>query len=289
MLYGPSEPAGILIKLEGSNITIRGRGIIDGSALPKISHVVNGVTHLGGTKMIWAHGSGIQVEGIILRDSGAQTLHINESDNVSVTNIKVFGWRLNSDGTNIDNSRNVVVSNSFYRSYDDLIAVKAGNDTGKVANITVKGCVLWNEKAHALTLGRVLKADVDGVLFTESDIIHDKGNDALLAIHNDSQGGVRNITFDNLRVEESTRLIWLTIKAAKEGDDASRGHIDGITFRNITAPIPSGKGPNINLEGSSSSNEIDNVIFDGVTIGGARLQSGDVKSNEFVGRVAVTP
>ena len=283
--WTPGQHKNSVFKFSGSNITVRGRGIIDGSTMPK---EYNG--EKVGTHLLLGQGSGLQVEGITLRDSSSWSLRINESDNVLITNVKVFGWRENSDGTDIDNSRNVVVSDSFYRTYDDLVVVKTSRvGGGESSNITVKGCVLWNEKAHALTLGTELKEKVNGVLFTDCDIIHDKGHDALLATLDDHQGGVKNVTFKDLRVEESMRLIFLAVRETPKGRDDDRGYIDTVTFQNITAPVPSRAGPNIELAGFGPGNALNSVIFDNVTIGGVRLQSGDVHANSFVGQITITP
>ncbi|AXC14441.1 hypothetical protein ACPOL_5187 [Acidisarcina polymorpha] len=275
----PGQTSGALFNLIGSNIVLRGRGIIDSSLVPQIP---NG-------DLIYASVNGLTVEGVTLRDAANWTFHINTSRNVQVSNIKVFGWRLNSDGTDVDSSQNVTIANSFYRTYDDLVAIKTDNTVGSATNVTVKGCVLWNEKGHALTVGSELKQAANDILFTDSYVIHDKGHDALLAVFDGDSGVVSDVTFENLQVEESMRLISLYVGLTAWSSSSNRGKINDVIFRNIIAPVPSRTGPNLDLEGFSSLNGVDNISFENVTVGGLPLQLNEVQQNQFVGGLMVTP
>ena len=85
--------------LRGSGITLRGRGIIDGSALhdPRAEPA-------GGRK---APTSASRASSSAIRAPG--TMPIRQSDRVTVQNVKILGYRANSDGIDICNSRDVTV------------------------------------------------------------------------------------------------------------------------------------------------------------------------------------
>jgi polygalacturonase len=50
---------------------------------------------------------------VILRDSSTWTIPIRQSDRVTVENVKLLGYRANSDGIDICNCRDVTVDGAF--------------------------------------------------------------------------------------------------------------------------------------------------------------------------------
>ncbi len=174
-VIGPDEPSRIssysglktyspTLVLRGDHITLRGRGIIDGSRC---------TTHA--RQLLVVQGADVRVEGVVLRDSSTWTIPIRQSDRVTVENVKILGYRANSDGIDICNSRDVTVRGCFLRTLDDLVVVKTNGTQGEARRIVVRDCVLWNEVAHALSIGAELRQNVDDVLLTNCDVIHDKG------------------------------------------------------------------------------------------------------------------
>ena len=264
------------IELLGENISIRGRGIIDAGGC---------TTH--SRNMIVVRGSNITLEGIILRDSPTWTIPVRESDHVKIDNIKLIGYRANSDGIDICNSRNVTVENCFIRTLDDLIVVKTPrNGKGEVKSIVARNCVLWNQVAHALSIGAEITKNVDDVLFTDCDIIHDQGREWSLRVYQSDAAQVSNVRFENIRIEESIKFISLWIGKAVWSTDQDRGNIQGITFKNIRA---AGAPLTIDLKGFDGDHGIGNVIFEHVTLNDKHLTSDMVHTNEFVKNVSIQP
>ena len=262
-------------ELRGRNITFRGRGIIDSSACP---------THARNPLMV--RGQDIAIEGVILRDSSTWTIPVRQSDRVTVRNVKLLGYRANSDGIDVCNSRDVTIEDCFIRTLDDLIVVKADKGAGPVRRITARRCVLWNEVAHALSVGAELRDDVDGVLFEDCDVIRDKGREWTLRVYHCDAAQVANVVFRNIRIEETRKLISLWIGKASWTRDAERGHIRGVTFERITA---TGAECRIELTGFDAGHAVEDVTFRDVTLNDAPLAPADVKSNAFVRNVAVQP
>jgi hypothetical protein len=55
-------------------------------------------------------------------------------------------WRYNSDGIDVCASRNVVIRDSFVRSFDDCFVARGvclEDEVGPVENVTIENCVLW--------------------------------------------------------------------------------------------------------------------------------------------------
>jgi len=268
-------PRGSAFVLEGSNITLRGRGIIDGSLCPHRSR-----------NLVSVRGTNIVVEGVILLDSSVWTVPIRRSENVTIKNLKLIGYRANSDGIDICNSRNVEVAGCFIRTWDDLVVVKTDKGQGEAKQITVRDCVLWNEVAHALSIGAELRENVSDVVFRDCDVIHDKGREWTLRVFHCDSARVRNIRFENLRVEETRKLMSLWIGTAIWTRDPQRGHIENVTFKNIRA---TGDNPRIEFKGFDAEHAITGVTCENVVINGQPLTLGQIRRNDFVRNVRVTP
>ncbi len=285
-VIGPEEPSRIssysglktyspTFVLRGDNIRFRGRGIVDGSRCT--THARN---------LVVVQGKDIAMEGIILRDSSTWNVPIRGSERVTVRNVKVLGYRANSDGIDICNSRQVKVEGCFLRTLDDLVVVKTDQGRGTAGGIVVTNCVLWNEVAHALSIGAELRETVEDVVFTDCDVIHDKGREWTLRVYHCDSAWIRKVRFENLRIEESPRLISLWIGKAFWTRDNERGHIEGVEFRNIEAAA---NPLRVELQGADAEHAVDNVKFENVVVNGRPLTAKDVKTNGFVRRGEVRP
>ncbi|HTH81589.1 MAG TPA: glycosyl hydrolase family 28 protein [Mucilaginibacter sp.] len=261
--------------LSGHNITIRGRGIIDASACP---------THSRNLLFI-RKASKVNLEGIILRDASTWTVPIRQSDSVNIDNIKLLGYRANSDGIDVCNSRYVWIKNCFIRTMDDLIVIKADNGQGDAKHIFATKCVLWNQLAHALSIGAEVSDNVDDVVFTDCDVIHDKGREWSLRVYQCDGGAISNVRFENIRIEEAHKFISLWIGHAvwtRKGDGF--GKVSGVTFKNIYA---TGAPLTVDLVGIDADHGVKDVVFKNVVMNGKPLTKDQVKMNDFVSNVSV--
>ena len=229
-------------------------------------------------------GNDIVVEGVIFRDSSTWTIPIRQSDRVTIRNVKLLGRRANSDGIDICDSDHVTIEDCFIRTLDDLIVVKTFKRPTR--HVLARNCVLWNEVAHALSIGAELRKDVDDVVFSNCDVIHDMGREWTLRVFHCDGSRISNIRFENLRIEESPRLISLWINHAMYSAGPERGHIDNVEFKNIQA---SANPLRVSLQGFDDTHLVENVFFDNVVINGTRLSPEDVKTNAFVKNVSFLP
>ena len=278
--------------LRGKNITLRGRGIIDQQDIPRPKRRY--------TIMV-PDSKNVTLEGIIIHDPSHWTVPIKRSDSVHVDNIKIIGRRGNSDGVDISSSRDILVENCFMRTLDDLVVVKSRTGQGEVKNIHVRKCVLWNELAHALSVGAEIRENVSQVLFEDCDVIHDIGRETALRVYHCDHAIVSDITFENIRIEEARRLISLWIGTTRWTKTKERGHIKNVTFRNITAtsaPIDTTltgfqDGPDwkpyiirdhasMEFVGFDQDHIVENVLFDNVILDGKKVEAKQVIMNEFV-------
>ena len=275
VVKGTADRRGPVFTLQGEHIVLRGRGVIDGSLCP--THARN---------LLMVRGKDITIEGVIFRDSSVWTIPIRRSDRVTVKNVKLLGYRANSDGIDLCNSRDVTIEDCFIRTLDDLIVVKADKGQGPSRRIVARKCVLWNEVAHALSVGAEIRDDIDDVLFEDCDVIHDKGREWTLRVFHCDAARVSNIRFENIRIEESRRLISLWIGSFVWTRDSERGHIQGVTFKNIRAVADPLR---IELNGFDEAHAVTDVAFQDVLVNGRPLTQADVKMNASVRNVSVSP
>jgi hypothetical protein len=275
IIKGTAGGHGPVFALEGNNIVLRGRGILDGSLCPTHSR-----------NLLLVRGKDITVEGIILRDSSTWNIPIRRSERVTVRNVKVLGYRANSDGIDICNSRDVTVEGCFLRTLDDLIVVKTDKGQGESHRIVARDCVLWNEVAHALSVGAELRENVDDVLFTNCDVIHDKGREWTLRVFHCDSAWVSNVRFENIRIEESRKLISLWIGKFVWTRDPERGHIRSVTFKRIHATATPLR---VELQGCDETHLVEDVLFRDVTVNGKPLVRADLQTNPFTRNLRVRP
>lgn len=279
----------------GENVTFRGRGVIDGGAIPRPRRRY---------MLLVQDSKGVKIEGVTFFDPSRWTLPVKNSNDIHIDNIKITGWRGNADGVDISNSSDVLVENSFFRTFDDLVVVKTYEGAGEAKNIHVRKCVLWNEYAHALSIGAEVRSNVSNVLFEDCDVIHDKGRETALRVYHCDSAVISDVVFQNIRIEEARRLISIWIGRTRWTKTPERGHIKGVTFRDITAtsaPInPTLTGfqdatdwkpyiikdhASIEIVGYDAGHIIDDVVFDNVILDGKRVTAKNVTQNEFVGSV----
>ena len=146
--------------------------------------------------------------------------------------------------------------------------------------------MLWNQVAHALSIGAELREPISNVLFTDCDIIHDTGREWSLRVYQCDAALVSHVAFDNIRIAEAHRCISLWIGKAVWSRDADYGHIEDISFKNIKA---TGSPLNIELVGIDSQHLVQNVSFNNVLFNNKPITTADVKANGFVKVVSVKP
>ncbi len=302
---------GNIVADKADHITIRGRGILDGSKFDRFD----------GSGMILARAcQHVAIEGIILRDPNVWTVIPVLCQQVHIRNIKLIGlWRYNSDGIDFVNSQHGSVEDCFIRSFDDSIVFKGLKSYGDypcntepIADIQVRRCVLWNDWGRALEIGvETVTTEICDLLLEDCDVIH--STIVALDVQNGDRGLCHRITFRNIRVElddDFTRPAYQERKdqvyAVQPGDayvsplmvmeiiysmwnkDVSRGNIADIHFQDIAVTARS--IPPSGLRGHDAEHRVQNVTIENLRINGQRittLADGAFSQNEFVRNVVI--
>ncbi len=282
---------GALVKgrIEARNVqdvVIKGRGILDTS-----SHSIRKDKTTG---ILFENSAKITVEGIGIRGgSWWQTLYLR-TDDVTLTDLNLFGKEVNTDGIDIDGVKRLTASQCFIRCGDDGFgwhAVDArSNGEPPTQDCTAEDCVIWNSTAgNALRIGASMETQLfEHITFRNIDV----ANYALVAICSDHSDWAwcKDIRFENFHIDATgPAAIEIVIAKTRYSNDNGfrdeRGHYEGLHFINVTAPA--GK---IILKGGDENHLIDQVSFKNCFIANKPVRSvNDLITNAFVRNISFEP
>ena len=274
-----------------SNIKILGRGILDASTFERDQG--RGCIRLTDCR-------NVVIDGVILRDPDVWCLSTFGCSNVTIADVKLIGlWRYNSDGIDICNSQDVVIRDSFVRSFDDSIAIKGlrGQDeTGDplpIRRVTVERCVVWNDWGRALEIGaETVAPEMADITFRDCDIL--RTDYAALDIQHGDRAAIRNVLYENIRLEiddvnfaptiqqtDETvfepqsdwcpRLLIIEIVSTMWNRDSVRGTVGNVTLRDIA--VTGRSFPPSRLQGFDAEHQVKGVTIRGLRFNGRAVTS----------------
>jgi polygalacturonase len=256
---------------EGTNIRIRGRGILDGSDWEWRKGPV-------GNLIAIRNSTDVEVSGVTLRGSSHWTIVLSRSQRITIRNVKLCNSRVqNDDGINPCNSQDVLITDCFIRSDDDCVALKGLDLNGpnnNVERITVENCILWCDRARIFLLGHESRAafmrnvtlrDLDIIHFTMTAFLFEPGEEMRL----------EDITVENVRIhgEGQRELIRLKPVVNQYMRKKVPGFIRNVRFRNVSIEGQPGEY-RVQVEGADAEHTVRDVSFENVSILGSRLTGG---------------
>ena len=181
------------------------------------------------------HCTKLILRDFVIDDSNNWSCRLTGCTDVLVDNLKIFGWRGNSDGVDVCGSRNVLVQNIFTRVWDDSFVIKAF-DTGNGEKIVFRDSILWNDFARPIEVGVEIRADrLSHVRFENIDILHSTTGYPVIGIHHGDRALVSDIVFDRIRIEDApgAQLFDARITNSVWNRDETMGRIENLTLSNI--------------------------------------------------------
>jgi hypothetical protein len=262
-----------------NNIRFMGRGILDNSLYRK-----------GECRPIEINRcENVLVEGIILTESRHWSCACFASRKVTYHNLKIVSANDWDDGIDIVGSQDVLVDHCFIRTKDDCIAIKSGvnyftdfNSSIDVDRITVQNSVMWNGVwGNGLEIGFETRSDtIKNITFRNCDLIHVEGPEGTFTIHNGDRAVVKNVLYENIRVEDSRGwLIDFRILESQYSRDNERGKIENIRFRDIT--VEGDIFPYSQILGFDATHSIRGVTLENFLVHGQKINS------TYNGKIAV--
>ena len=192
------------------NVTISGRGIIDGNGIAfmgpeekaayylKPFNIVDPRPHLLTVVKI----KNLLIRDVTFRNSAYWCLHIIGCDDVRIESVTILNHLKirNGDGIDIDHSRHVRISNCYIESGDDCICFKTRREYeehGPTENVIVSNCIMTSTSC-SIKLGSENMDAIRNVIVSDCII---KSSNRGIGIQNRDEGVVENIIFKNIFVE----------------------------------------------------------------------------------------
>lgn len=278
--YLASAPS-FLYFLAGDNIenlTIRGRGAIDGNGhvIRALADAANGGVKVPGRLLSIRDGENVEVEGIYLRDAYSWNTHIVDTSDFDMSFSKIINdfRHSNGDGIDVDGCQFVNVQDTFIYAEDDAISPKVSWSTAACSYYTFKDCVIWSNHATGIRLGSETHNDMTNFVFKNIDILRAS---TMIRIFNYHGADISAIDFENVYVEEYVLHLATSVDeyppraAASSGTSflvylyqpTTMGSTTDILFKNLTT-MDYHEGSRMSAD---AANLIDDITFDYFTVG----------------------
>jgi len=300
-LAGGSVVQGAIVTDNGAtNVTIRGRGILDMSPWNDAKGIfIKGQDwQSSAINLRWT--TNVLVEGIILKQHVDFAVMGGGVDHATIDNLKSFSSQEWGDGIDMKASRHVKIRNCFLRTSDDCIAVygSRGEFHGGSSDWDVADSVFWADKAHAIMIGvhGAYQADgdvVENLRFHNLDVLENNEFSSdfwgAMAITCGDKNTVRDVDFDNIRVEHireaGGNLIRLAFgffePSTTVGRQIENIHFKDITYNGLAGSVISGRPEhpitgvtfeNLLINGEQITNAAQGKITIGVNVSGVTFK-----------------
>ncbi len=248
----------------------------------------------------------ILVQGVTIERSPMWVIHPVLCENVTIRGVKVVSHGPNNDGCNPESSRDVLITDCYFDTGDDCIAIKSGRnaDGRRVGlpseNIVVRNCIM--KDGHG---GVVMGSETSGGcrnIYVENCVMDSPNLDRALRIKTNSMRGgvVENVFMRNVQVGVVKEAVVHIFYHYGEGDvGVHTPEVRNIYFANVTSkksryglfvkayersPVRNLRLEHCSFEGVQSGNVLEyveglylkDVKINGVSVTAADLQATPV-------------
>ncbi|KAL4971585.1 Endopolygalacturonase [Aspergillus desertorum] len=248
---------GPLLQIKGNGITVKGAS---GAKLnPDGARWWDGEGSNGGVtkpKFFYAHDlTDSTIENLYIENTPVQAVSINGCDGLTITDMTIDNSAgddaggHNTDGFDISESSNVVITGAKVYNQDDCVAVNSGT------SITFSGGTCSG--GHGLSIGSVGGRDdntVDTVTFKDSTV-SDSVNGIRIKAKSGETGEIKGVTYSGITLESISKY-GILIEQNYDGGDLDGEVTSGIPITDLTVE-------NIYGSGAVDSDEYNIVIVCG--------------------------
>ena len=267
-LDGGSYFSGTFAIEDAENVSILGRGIARPAKGYEGCHI--------------QHSKNVLIDGLIVN-----TCPIGGSTSVTLHNVRSISHPQWGDGLNVfGGSSDILFDRVFCRNSDDCTTTYATRKgfNGSVRNVHMRNSTLWADVAHPIFIGlhgaaagpNPEKRDtMENLLYENIDILCQAepqvDYQGCLAINCGDNNLVRNVTFDNIRIEGILQGCIMQVKVGwnQKYCKAPGLGVGNITFRNIRYY---GEQPYMSvINGYNEERKVKNITFEGLKINGRAI------------------
>lgn len=218
-----------ILAMEKKHVSIEGFGLIDFSLLDWHER----------KPIVFRFCQHVKVQDVTIVNTPEWNLTFIGCEDVLVDQIRIIGYRENSDGIDVVSTQRAVVQDCFIRTGDDAICVKAiipGVCGGK--DIICQRCIVWNDKVRCFGVAAESVENISDLIFRDCDVIRSYADWTLelgsLVVYICDHALVENVLFENIRIEHEVHLAT-HVHIAKDfwAKTKEAGNIRNVIFRNI--------------------------------------------------------
>ncbi len=234
--------------------------------------------------------SNVLVDGLVLN-----TCPVGGSSDVTLHDVRCISFPSWGDGLNVfGGCNNILYDRVFCRTSDDCTTAYATRKgfEGSVRNVRMRNSTLWADVAHPIFIGLhgaaagphpELRDTVENLIYENIDILCQAepqvDYQGCLAINCGDNNLVRNVLFDNIRIENINQGCILQVKVGwNQKYCAAPGlGVKDITFRNIryySTPLEGGQEGATYLSiinGYDEQRRVEGITFEGLKINGRTI------------------
>lgn len=289
--FGPGLhrlPGGVMQIPSGKTVYVDGGARIAGQlradSVSDVRFYGRGIIHPDGRGegIYIANSRNVEADGVIVTQ-----IPVGGSDSVSIANVKSissYGW---GDGMNVFASDNVSYDRVFCRNSDDCSTIYATRKgfKGGCRNILMENSTLWADVAHPIMIGLHGSATeigpdapsdtITGVVYRNIDILDHCENQidyqGCFGISCGDNNIVRDLTFDNIRVEDFRKgqLVNIRIFLNEKYCKAPGRSVSNVLFKDITY---TGRNAAMSVIcGYDESRQVCDITFDNLVVNGVRI------------------
>lgn len=279
------------------NLSLSGTGSIDGNGISfmgaeeadayvlKPFNILDPRPHV----LTIIEGKNIRIHDLHIGNSAYWTVHLVGCDDVVISGITLLNSLKvrNSDGIDLDHSKNVRISDCYIESGDDCICLKNRREFeefGVCENITVTNCTMTS-RSCAIKIGSENMDTIRQVVFNNCLI---KNSNRGVGIQHRDEGVVMDVLFSNMVIEGhlfsdvwwgKAEPIYITAyrrakinhkdanwRFPKGATEGRVGYVKRVTFSNIRCTSENGV-----YVGAESADRIEDIVFDRVDLQLSRI------------------
>lgn len=261
------------------NVTVRGRGIIDGS---KFEGWMGKVAYI---PLKFDHCESVVLKDVLVLNSNAWVCQAFDSKNGIIDGLKIISSRPNGDGITLQSCENYKVSNGFVRSWDDSLVVK--NYDGNSKSIHFSNIQLWTDFAQSMEIGYETNkgnkenARMEDIKFENITVLNNF-HKPVVSVHNADDAIISNVLFRDIVIEnaqmgsgdseEMPYLIDVNIaQSSNWSTTKERGQIMDVVIDGVT--VLSGRFNESRIHGFDKDHIAENIHIKDLTILGQKIET----------------
>ncbi len=262
------------------NLTIRGRGIIDGFIYPRTKDSEYTLP------IELKNCKDVEISDLTFLDPAGWVMTLYHCENVKVNDVKMITARSNGDGISVQSCKDVDVKGGFIRGWDDALVVK-NKDRGVTENVSFDGVTIWTDLAQSMEVGYETDGEyIRDITFENITVLHNF-HKPVISIHNADDAKINGVTFRNITVEDAQMqadtpadvsddlLIDFSIAYSPVWSVTdARGTIENVTVDNVLV-LNQKQGISSKMAGYSESNMIKNVTFNNIKLVDKEVRSAE--------------